>query len=128
LPHFRPHRVDPVAWQEPLLWQREVDRGKAERAAAFIAVHDPAADAVGPAQESRRGLHIASEQHIANTGGADDRAVDLDRRDDVDDESIAPAPFAELFNIALGAAAEGKVGTDGDAPDGARPLHSIHQL
>src|SRR5207237_8621044 len=65
---------------------------------------------------------------LAIAGGADARADDLDRCHHVHDEPIALAPFAELFNIALGAAAEVKVGTDDDAPDVARPLHSIHEL
>src|SRR5207237_8250491 len=79
LPHLGPHRVDPVAREATLLRQREVDGGKPERAAALVAMHDTAADAVRPAQKTRRRLDIARQKKIADACGADDRPVELDR-------------------------------------------------
>src|SRR5712691_650334 len=128
LPHLHPHRVDAVAWEQANAWQREVDGRKSEGPSALRPVHHAPANAVRPPEKTRGGLDIARQQKIANSGGAHDRPVDLDRRHHVHDKPIALPSLAQLFDVALGTAAEVKVRTDNDPPNIARPLDPIHEL
>jgi hypothetical protein len=91
-------------------------------------VHDTAADAVRPAEQPRGGLDVAGEQKVADARRAHDHAVDLDRRDDVNCESVALPTRSELLDIALGPAAEVEIRTHDDPPYLARAAHAIDEL
>src|SRR5439155_26219887 len=76
----------------------------------------------------RRRASIARQKQLAYARGAHARPVAPARCQHVDDKAIAFSSLAQLFDVALGTTAEVKVGTDDDAPDVARPFHSIYEL
>jgi len=68
--------------------------GEAERPPQLVAVHDPAADAVGPAEQRARLRELAPRQRLAHRRARDSRPVERDARHRLDFEAVlAPCPL-----------------------------------
>src|SRR5690606_34160714 len=100
--------------RRPPALQADVRGRKSEALAETEPANDPARHAVVAAEHRLRLLEIAGRERGPDRRAADARAVEHDRLDDRDVESVPLAGAAQIFERAAATAAEAKIVADDD--------------
>src|SRR5205085_2240472 len=118
-----PHGIDAVL-QLAVLVEADIDGGKAEVAAALLAMDHRAGDEPGPAQHGGGIGNLPLGQRHADGGGGDRPLVDIDMRLNVDLDAEPGGLGHQKARRADPALAEMEVVADGNAAD-AEPLDQV---